>query len=40
MSKTNNWRLWHYRFGHLGEQNMKKLKSEETVINKKLTNEL
>ena len=23
MSKTNNWRLWHYRLGHLGEQNMK-----------------
>ncbi len=33
MSKTNNWRLWHYRLGNLGEQNMKKLKSEETVIN-------
>ena len=39
ISKTNNWKLWHYRLGHLGEQNMKKLKSEETVINKKLTNE-
>ena len=25
MSKTNNWRLWHYRLGHLGKQNMKKI---------------
>ncbi len=39
LSKTNNWRLWHYRLGHLGEQNMKILKSEETVINEQLTKE-
>jgi hypothetical protein len=39
MFKTNNWRLWHYSLENLGEQNMKKLKSEENVINEKLTNE-
>jgi hypothetical protein len=30
--EKDKWKLWHHRLGHLGKENMKKLKAEDTVL--------
>ena len=32
ITKINDWKLWHYRLGHLSTQNMKKLKAEDIEL--------
>ena len=37
-TETSNWKIWHQRLGHLGNDNMKKLNIEEIKL-KNLKNE-
>ncbi len=35
LDSTNNWKLWHKRLGHLGKNNMLKLRTEDVDLKQK-----